>query len=251
MEIKDLLDKRNSHLYQAVSKRIQIELKENPDWRAESWDSNIRNTTATLLYCDCSAPVVSFTKELLRIQAQLNGFKPLVDWSTLNDPPYPNMQTIIKSLNHHFLSHKIARDFMALGYSEKQFQEEDQSTARFLKNQLQSRGLSPVNLSMLYLLFIEPSAIVSVNDRAAIQGLFSAYSGGTFTEFFQRIDKIMKDWTLADRCDAEKYIIDFLINAGLTDIGFSYESLSPGQQPDKSIKTGFLVSKSTDESIES
>lgn len=246
MEINDLIDEHNDRLYQTLSKRIAIALKENPDWRAESWDSYIRNGTATLLYCDCLAPTLAFTKELLRIQARLNGFKPLVDWLALNDRPYPNMQTVIKSLNHHFLSHKIARDFVALGYSQEQFLEEDHSTAHFLKDQLLTPGLSPLDLSILYLLFIEPSAMTSANDRAALQGLFSTYGGGEFTELFQRIDKIINNWTLVDCYDAEEYIINFLTNAGLTDAGFSYESLSHEQQLEKTIKTGFLVGKSFD-----
>lgn len=241
MEISSLMDERNTRLYKGISKRVEIELKENPDWRAEAWSSYINNKTATVLYCESSQPIPDFTKELLRIQAQLNGFKLLADGQTTNSRSYENMQTIIKSLNHHFLNHKIAREFIALGYSLEQLQEDDEGTVNFLKDQLAQSGHSALKLSLFYLLSIDPLASATENDRRVIQGLFNQYDGGKFTTCFQCIDKIVQDWALTDTYFAEKYMIDFLINAGVTDTWFSYQTQAPVSNEKDFSEDGFYV----------
>ncbi|GAB5524818.1 MAG: hypothetical protein Roseis2KO_26900 [Roseivirga sp.] len=243
MEVNDLIDERNGPLYKTINKQIAIELKENSDWRAETWDSRISNKTATVLYCDCPDTATAFTKELLRIQAQLKGFKLLADGQTNHRQPYENMQTLIKSLNHHFLNHKIAGDFIALGYSTEQLQEEDESTTFFLKDQLASSGHSMLKLSLFYLLLIDPLIATTESERTMIQDLFYQYNKGKFRARLQNIDKILQDWALADSYVAEKYMIGFLINAGVTNTRFSYQTQSYLSNEKNLPENGFFIGK--------
>ncbi|MCE7990506.1 MAG: hypothetical protein HEP71_00945 [Roseivirga sp.] len=224
MLISELLDGKNNPLFEQVSAQLEIKLEENPDWRAEAWDSIIRDGKAIILHCPVPSPHASLAIELLRIKAQLNGFRPVIMGRTLSPQVNEMMQTIIKSLNHHFLNQKIAEDFVELGYSAAQFQDNDGGTLYFLKDQLQREDLSPLKLSILYLSFIEPQLPISEADRQTIQSLFDRYDGGKLKSVFEGISETMRGWSLSGNYHSEPYIVDLLLNAGVTNTWFSYHN---------------------------
>lgn len=224
MKIEDLIDERNNELYRQINAHLEIVLEENQDWRAEAWDSYIHDGVAVILYCPTSFPSASFTKELLRIHAQIRGFRPVVSGLSRNSQVNERMQTIIKSLNHHFLNHKTAREFVALGYPPEQFQDDDDGgTSYFLKDQLQSDGQSALNLAIMYLSFIEPLMPIPEGDKHIIQQLFNRYDGGKFKQYFECIDETLSSWVETESYDAEKYMVEFLANAGVINTWLSYQ----------------------------
>lgn len=225
MLIRSLLDGKNNHLLERVEAHIEVILEENPDWRAEVWDSIIRDDKAIILHCPVASPQASFAKELLRIKARLLGFRPVVYGHSLSPQVNQVMQTIIKSLNHHFLNQKIAREFSDLGYAAAQFQDDEGGTTSFLKDQLQREDHSRLMLCLMYLSFIEPHLPVPEADRQTIQALFDQYDGGKLKPVFKRIDKVMKNWTMDASFNAEQYIDEFLTHTGMTDTSFSYKLL--------------------------
>lgn len=238
MLITSLLDGKNNHLFEQITARIEVILEENPDWRVEVWDSIIRDGKAIILHCPVPSPQASFAKELLRIRAWLTGFRPVVYGQSLSPQVNQRMQTIIKSLNHHFLNQKIAPEFSVLRYAAAQFQDDDGGTASFLKDQLQREDHSRLMLSLMYLSFIEPQLPIPEVDRQTIQTLFRQYDGGKLQPDFERIDKIMKAWSLDKSYDAEQYMVDFLTNTGMADTWLSYKTDS-----EKNItpKNGFFI----------
>lgn len=247
MKIEDLIDERNNQLYQHIKEHFDVVLEENKDWRAEAWDTKTRNGATIILHCPTPFPSASFTKELLRIQAQIRGFRPVVSGLSLSSLVNERMQTIIKSLNHHFLNHKTAREFAVLGYPPEQFQDDDGGTLDFLRDQLHSDGHSALMLSLMYLSFIEPLMSLSKGDKHIIQNLFDQYDGGKFRQYFERIDNIIRDWAENESYDAEEHMVDFLTNAGINDTWLCYKSDS---QHNAFPENGFFVGEPFDRNVE-
>ena len=242
MEIESLIDSANEELYHRVRAHVHVKLEENQDWRAEVWTSKISGDTAVITHCPTSFPEAAFAHELLCIDTQLKGFKRILGGISLNEQVQGQIQTIIATLNHSFQQHKIAKEFLSMGYLPEQiYGNEGDSEATFLEDQLNEEGRSLTALSLLYMLFIDPFMPFTAEEKQSIKRRFEAYEGGRFSQNFERMEEILDGWRNGESYEAERYMIDFLLNAGLTDSWFSYQPDSPEMYEKEFPTYGFFV----------
>ena len=211
MEIKNLIDASNQAIYQAISAHYEVILVENPDWRADAWSAVIRDKQAIIQYADTEheEPKALFSRELLRINLQIEGYKRILTGVSLHQETQQALPVLLKNLDHHFQIHKIAPLFLAMGYPANLFYEDAEDfTSQFLEESLKESGRSLINISILYLSVIAPLSAMSQIGREKIRKDFEEYAGGMFKSNFQEIDNITHRWVQQEGCEAENHLID-------------------------------------------
>jgi len=242
MEVQDLIDPKNEKLYAKVREYFEIQLIENPDWRASAWSSSIEKDAVVIKYGSTAFPQASFAHELLHIKMIINGFKPVFSGISLHPKTQQFLPTIIKYLNRNFQDHKTAAPFLLMGYPPKQlYDQEEYPLADFLLEELEKEGHSPLYIALLYLDFITPLAGISEDQEDALQITFDKYEGGKYRQSFLQIDKIINNWTKDTAYNAEAYFIDFLSTIGIKDTWLSYEKNAPDNMEYHFPKSGFFI----------
>jgi len=245
MKIEDLIDDKNEALYHRVSKKFNVKLEENQDWRAEVWVSKIEQNTATIFTCPTNFPKAAFVHELLRIDTQAKGFKRILGGISLDKDIQKQIYRIIKLLNNVFQHHKMKKEFLSPGYLPAQIYDDDGiSEFSFLEEQLRKERLSTTSLSLLYLSFIDPLMPFSDEEKDAIIKKFEEYEDGSFKNTLKKIDNTLQQWVNDKSYQAENYQIEILQNAEITNTWLSYKQESPGTQEHEFPKDGFFVDNS-------
>lgn len=245
MEVQDLIDPKNERLYVKVKQHFEIQLVENPDWRASAWSSSIEKNRVIIKHGPTTFPQASFAHELLHIEMIINGFKPVFSGISLHKTTQQFLPTIIKYLNRTFQDHKTAAPFLLMGYPPEQFyDQEEYPLADFLLEELNKEGHSSLYIALLYLDFIAPLTGISQEQKLALQIAFDQYQGGEFRPTFLRIDEVIHNWVHDADYAAEAYFIDLLSTIGVKDTWLSYEKNAPDHIEQHFPDAGFFIGNS-------
>jgi len=242
MEINSLIDPTNEKLYQSVCAHLSLRLEENQDWRESVWGSAMDGDAAVITYSETDLPKAAFTHELLHLETQIKGYKRIFSGVSLRKDVQSYIPTLIKVLDTDFQHHKMAHPFLEMGYPSAQFYNDDESDpVRYLNDELSKEGHTVLYLSTLYMVFKSPLSGVTTEESFAIQQAFETYANGIHKPNFERIDEIIQNWIQEESYDAERYMIDFLQNAGITQTWISYKKDIAGMFEKNFPDSGFFI----------
>ena len=242
MQIQNLLTKATDLLYHSIEAHYEVILQENPDFRAEAWTSRIDGVQAIIKYVEIEHPMAALAHELLHLDTQIKGFRPLVTAYSLSKGTQWYIPTLIKVLNATLMHHKMADPFLAFGYPPALFQQEEADfPLTYLQSELLQSDHHLIHLGVLYLTFLEPLNGISAEDKSLLQKSFMEYAGGIYANNFHKMADVLDQWGKADTYEAEGYFKDLLLAMGVSETWFSYLPDLPSRLEEDFPKAGFFV----------
>jgi hypothetical protein len=220
-------DRRIAALLQNVQQRVRLKFEKSA---SSEWLSSMDGERAVIEYAGCRHPSAALAQELLTIDMQLRGYRPirLGISSVFDQDAMPNF---INVLNHELQRHKIYQRFLALGFTPEQFQRDsDKDTSPYLQQVLMT---APDNIARIippFLMLLSPGGALSLD---AFQDLYDRFLriNSAWTKQLLTIEQLLKDWADAETLDqtltVRKIMLTIEPNGNFSWFGFKDESGFP------------------------
>jgi hypothetical protein len=191
-------DRRIAALLQRVQQRVKLKFEKSS---GTDWLSSVEGDRAVIEYAGCAHPSAALAQELLQIDMQLSGYRPirLGISSVFEIDAMPNF---INVLEHELQRHKYYRAFLALGFQTEQFyREADKITSPYLTRVLATPPEKLSDVIPSFLMLIAPGGTMTLDTYQGLYDRFLALNNRTYTKQLLTIEQLFQDWGASDSLD--------------------------------------------------
>ncbi|GGI20526.1 MAG: hypothetical protein REI95_08915 [Oxalicibacterium faecigallinarum] len=190
-------DSRLASLLKDIQQQRKLRFEKS---NSSDWLSSLDDERAVIEYAGCRHPSAALAQELLLLDLQLRGYRPIrLGISSSFDQDA--MPTFINVLNHELQRHKIYDRFIALGFTPEQFyRDADKDTSPYLNQVLMTEPDTITRIIPPFMMLLAPGGTLSLN---AFQDFYDRFLriNPKWTKQLLTIEQLFKDWAVAETVD--------------------------------------------------
>lgn len=190
-------DSRIAPLLKALQQKIKIRFEKSS---GQGWLSSLEDGRAVIEYAGCAHPSAALAQELLLLDLQLSGYRPIrLGISSVFD--HEAMPTFINVLNHELQRHKIYHRFLSLGFMPEQFyRDSDKDTFPYLNQVLLTEPDTIARIIPPFLMLLAPGGTLSLTTFQDLYDRFLRINKA-WVKSLLTIEQLLTDWSQADTLD--------------------------------------------------